>query len=108
MNIYIVYDIEKSVNISSSPALEICLFGAVKLTRHVGVGLYKYSWYGIEFDRKEFFSHPSGGTDKNVIIFGVDMSLTTKIDNRKKDILILGKGSTQVLEHTLSGEKMYS
>ena len=36
------------------------------------------------------------------------MSSTTKIDNRKKDILILGKGSTQVLEHTLTGEKMYS
>ena len=28
------------------------------------------------------------------------MSLSTKIDNRKKDILILGEGSTQGLEHT--------
>ena len=36
------------------------------------------------------------------------MSSTTKIDNRKKDILILGKGPTQGLEHTLSAEKMYS
>ena len=36
------------------------------------------------------------------------MSLSTKIDNRKKDILILGKGPTQGLEHTLSAEKMYS
>ena len=36
------------------------------------------------------------------------MSSSTKIDNRKKDILILGKGPTQVLEHTLSEEKMYS
>ena len=36
------------------------------------------------------------------------MSLSTKIDNRKKDILILGKGPTQRLEHTLSAEKMYS
>ena len=27
---------------------------------------------------------------------------------RKKDILILGKGPTQVLEHTLTAEKMYS
>ena len=31
-----------------------------------------------------------------------------KIDNRKKDILILGKGPTQGLENTLSAEKMYS
>ena len=36
------------------------------------------------------------------------MSSTTKIDNRKKDILILGKVPTQGLEHTLSVEKMYS
>ena len=35
------------------------------------------------------------------------MSSSTKIDNRKKDILILGKGPTQGLEHTLSAEKMY-
>ena len=36
------------------------------------------------------------------------MSSSTKINNRRKDILILGKGSTQGLEHTLSAEKMYS
>ena len=36
------------------------------------------------------------------------MSLSTKIDNRKKDILILGKGPKQELEHTLSAEKRYS
>ena len=35
------------------------------------------------------------------------MSSSTKIDNRKKDILLLGKGPTQGLEHTLSVEKMY-
>ena len=36
------------------------------------------------------------------------MSSSTKLDNRKKDILILGKGPTLGLEHTLSAEKMYS
>ena len=36
------------------------------------------------------------------------MSSSTKIDNRKKYILILGKGPTQGLEHTLTAEKMYS
>ena len=36
------------------------------------------------------------------------MSSSKKIDNRKKDILILGKGPTQGLEHTRSAEKMYS
>ena len=32
----------------------------------------------------------------------------TKIDNSKKDILILGKGSTKGLEHTVSSEKIHS
>ena len=36
------------------------------------------------------------------------MSSSTKIDNRKKYILILGKGPAQALEHTLSAEKMCS
>ena len=52
VNIYIVYEIEKSVDISSYPALENCLFGAVKLTKHVDVDLCKYSGYGIELDWK--------------------------------------------------------
>ena len=36
------------------------------------------------------------------------MSSSTKTDNRKKDILILGKGPIQGLEHTMSAEKKYS
>ena len=36
------------------------------------------------------------------------MTSCTKIDSRNKDILILGKGPTQGLEHTLSAEKIYS
>ena len=35
------------------------------------------------------------------------MSFSAHIDNKKKDILILGKGLTQGLEHTLTAEKMY-
>ena len=42
VKIYIVYEIEISVNISSYPTLENCLFGAVKLTKHTDVDLYKY------------------------------------------------------------------
>ena len=35
------------------------------------------------------------------------MSTSTNINNRKIDILILGKGPTQGLEHILSAEKIY-
>ena len=55
VNIYTVYEIEESVNISSYLTLENCLFGAVKLTKHVDIDQYKYSGYGIGFDRKGFF-----------------------------------------------------
>ena len=36
------------------------------------------------------------------------MSSSAHIDNKKKDILVLGKGPTQGLEHILTAEKMYS
>ena len=36
------------------------------------------------------------------------MSFTAHIDNKIKDILVLGIGPTQGLEHTLTAEKMYS
>ena len=36
------------------------------------------------------------------------MSSSVHVDNKKKDILILGKGPTQGLENTLTAEKMYS
>ena len=106
VNIYIVYEISKSINISDYPTLENWLFGAVTLTKNADID--KYSGYGIGFDRHGSFSSPGIGLGRNVIIFGVDMSLSTKIDNRKKDILILDKGPTQGLEHKLSAEKMYS
>ena len=77
------------------------------LTTNFDIGMYGYSRYGIGFDRHGSFSFPSTGLGRNVILFGVVMSSSTKIDNRKKDILILGKDPTQGLEHTLSAEKIY-
>ena len=71
------------------------MFGAVKLTKHVDTGHYKYSGYGIEFDRKRLFSI-GDEIGKRVIIFVVDISSSTKIDNRKKDISILLKGPTLI------------
>ena len=41
VNIYIVYKIERSANISSYVTLENCLFGAVILTKHIDVDLHK-------------------------------------------------------------------
>ena len=108
VNLYIVYEISKNINISDYPTLENCLFGAVKSTKTTDIDKYEYLGCGIGFDRHGNFSFPGTALSKNVITFGVDMSSSTKIDNRKKDILIVGKGPTQSLEHTLSAEKMHS
>ena len=55
-NNYIVYEINKIYNISTYPALENSLFGAVSLTKTNDIDKYKYSRYSIVFDRKGTFS----------------------------------------------------
>ena len=84
VNVYIVYEISKNINISDYPTLENCLFGAVKLTKNADIDKYGYSGYGIGFDRHGSFSFPGTGIGKNVIIFGADMSSSMNIDNRKR------------------------
>ena len=91
----VVYEITNFYSIDNYPTLANALFGDVKLTKSTDNGKYKYFGYGIGCDGHGFFSHPNEGTGRNVRIFGVDMSSSTKIDNKKKDILILGKSPTQ-------------
>ena len=57
------------------------MLGAVKLAKHVDVDLYKYSGYGIGFDRKRYYLI-CNGIGRNVIIFGVGMCSSPHI--RKK------------------------
>ena len=108
VNIYIVYEISKQINISDYPTLGNVLFGAVSLTKNADINKYKYFRYGIGFYRHGSFSFPGIGLGRNVISFGVDMSSSTKSDNRKKYILVLGKCPIQGLEHIMRAEKMYS
>ena len=82
--------------------MENCLFGAAGLTKNDDIVKYKYFGYGKYSDIiinipdsgykyskyaiyiHWIFSHPSGGTAGNCIVFGVDMSSSTKINNKKK------------------------
>ena len=83
------------------------MFGSVKVTKNADPDKYSYSGYGIGFDTCEEYSLPDGGVGKNVI-FGVDKISSVHIDNKGKDILILGKGPTQGLKHMLAAETQYS
>ena len=78
-----MYEITSDYKDISYPTLENCLFGSVKLTENADIDKYGYYGYGIRLDRETSFSF-GNDIDKNVIIFGVDMSSSTKIDNRKK------------------------
>ena len=109
VNIYIVYELSASSSHNNDNTLKMCLFGAVTLTENADIGKYGYSGHGIGFDRKSAFPFPGGiGFSQNVISFGVDMSSSVHVDNKKKDILIFGKGPTQGSGHILTVEKMYS
>ena len=78
------------------------------MTKNVNIDRYGYSGYGVGFDGKESFSFSGNGYGQTVLIFGADMSFSAHIDNKVKDVLVLGLGPTQGLEHMLTAEKMYS
>ena len=82
------------------------MFGSEKLTKNDDPDKYKYSRYGVGFDSRSEFSLPDSSMSKNVIIFGVDMCSSMHIDNKKKDVLILGKGPTQGLDDTTLSRKL--
>ena len=52
VNIYIVYELGASSSNFSDPTIKNCLFGAVTLTKNADIEKYKYSGYGIGFDRR--------------------------------------------------------
>ena len=99
VNIYIVYELGASSSHVNDPTLKKFLFGAITLTKNVDIDKYGYSGYGIGFDRRTSFSIPGSGFGQNVLIFGTDMSFSAHIDNKKKDILVLGIGPPQGLQH---------
>ena len=108
VNIYIVYELGASSSYVCDPTLKNGLFGAVTLTKNADIEKYKYSGYGIGFDRRSSYSFPVGGFGQNVLIFDADMSTSIHIDNKGKDILVLGRGPTEGLESNLTAEKMCS
>ena len=100
VNIYIVYEINKTgYTTSSDPTLEISLFGAVTLTKNADIDKNKYSGYRNGFDRREIFSFPGGGFGQNVLILGVDMSSSSHIDNKKRHITLRQRTNTRIRTH---------
>ena len=109
VNIYIAYEISKNYSISTYPTLKNCLFGTFSLTKNADIDQYKYSGYGIGSDRKGEISFGSKGFGRNCIILGVDMSSSSHANNKKNNILVLGKDFVQGINGTtIYAEKLYS
>ena len=96
VNIYIVYELRASSSHINDPTLKKFLFGAVTLTKNANIDKYRYSGYGIGFDRRGSFSFPGGRFGQNVTIFGGDMNSSTHIDNKKKKINIWAWSNTRI------------
>ena len=73
-----------TTNYNPDFTLENYLSGSVKITKNTDVNKYKYSGYGIGFDGKGVFTHPTGSFSHNAIIFEVDISSSVYIDDKKK------------------------
>ena len=109
IHLYISYTLRPQLrNLNGDFTLGNYLFESVKLTKNADLDKYKYTGYGIGFDTRLEFLFTDGCYGKNVIIFGADMSSTVHVNNKGKDILILGEGLTQGSDDTkLTAEAKY-
>ena len=96
VSIYIVYELGASSFHFNDPTIKNCLFGAVTLTNNADIDKYKYSGYGIGFDRRGSFSFPGSTFSQNIILFGANMNSFIHVDNKGKDINIRRRSNTRV------------
>ena len=84
------------------------MFEAVSLTKNADIDKYKYSVYGIGFDRHGEFSF-GNELGKTCIIFEADLGNSSPhANNNKNNILALGKDFVQGINGTtIYAEKLY-
>ena len=66
VSIYIVYELD-TIYVKTSPTLVNYLFGAINLTKNADIDKYKYSSYGIGFDRRGASLLPSSRFGRNAV-----------------------------------------
>ena len=89
-----VYDLDNCPKIPlRNFTLKICLFGATNIVKASEKSKFVYSGYGIIFDAKGNWNFDND-FGRNVIIFDVDDSSLSHINNRKNNFLVLGEGNT--------------
>ena len=92
INIYIVYSLDPISNTRNIDlTVQNCLFGAVKITRNRDTSKFKYVGSGISFDEGSNFSFGNRIDARNVIILGCDAKNFSHANNKKSNIIVLGK-----------------
>ena len=79
--------------------LIICVFGTGKLVRKAVKSKFAYNDQGIACDGEGSWSFGNGFA-RNAIIFGVENSSSSHVDNPKNILLVLGKGPTDGINDT--------
>ena len=103
VNIYIVYKLSTKC-ISSSNALENCLFGATEVNKPNNTTdprKWQYSGYDLAFDRTGQFTHNNGSQARNIIMFGADISTSIHSTNKTQNILVLDHAFIQKINYTV-------
>ena len=117
INIDCVYKLDPIASTrDTSFTIQDALFGAMQITKNAtDNSKNNYKGYGICFVERSQFGHTmiEGGrthitNDRNVSIFGADMSFSIHRTNRANHIYVMGDGFTQVIhDTTLYAEKKY-
>ena len=116
ITIYCVYEIQPIASSRDTTfIIQNALLGAMQITKNAGNSKNNYKGYGICFGERSQFGHTitEGGrahttNGRNVLIFGVDLSLSVHATNRANNIYVMGDGLTQgIHDTTLYVEKNY-
>ena len=93
VNIYNVYKLDRITSRDTTFTIQNALFGAMQITKNADTSKYNYKGYGICFDESEEFTHVRKKghfncttLDRNVIVFGVDMSFSKHANNKVNNI----------------------
>ena len=79
------------------------------MKKNSNISTYKYSGYRIGFNSKGSFLHADGSYGVNVIIFGAALRSSRHANNKKNNILVLGKNVIQGIDDTIIYvEQLYS
>ena len=108
INLYISYILNSQLRcLKTDFTLDNCLFGSVKLTKNADLDKLNIAATAQDLLLARTFHLQMEAWEKNIIIFGADMSSSMHIDNKNNDILILGEDPTQELDGTTLKRECY-